>query len=74
MTDRGLAKRAAVFARLQAQLDALSPQSVLERGYSIVARDDGLIVRDSGEVQPGQDVVLTFARGGAQAQITRKLR
>ena len=70
--DRNLAQRAALFARVQAQIDALSPQAVLERGYSIITSADGRIVRTSDGVQVGEEVALNFARGYAQAQITRK--
>ncbi len=64
-------RRGAALARLGAHLNALSPQLVLERGYSIVARDDGHIVRDAAELAPGDDVTLTFARGGALGRVIR---
>jgi exodeoxyribonuclease VII large subunit len=70
-TARGLERRGAMLARLGAHLNALSPQLVLERGYSIVARADGHIVRDAAELAPADDVTLTFARGGALARVTR---
>jgi exodeoxyribonuclease VII large subunit len=71
-TERALERRAAALARLGAHLNALSPQLVLERGYSIVARDDGQIVRDAAELAPGDDVTLTFARGGALGRVIRR--
>ena len=47
----------------------LSPQQVLERGYSIVSTLDGRIVVDSTSVRTGDAVELTFARGRAGATI-----
>ena len=68
--QRTLAGGASTLDRLEAHLHALSPQLVLERGYSIASRADGHIVRDGTELQPGEDVNLTFARGGALAKVT----
>ena len=65
--------------RIGARLDALarslahlSPQAVFERGYAMVTVPEGQIVQDSAQVAPGDDVVLTFARGHAAAKITRR--
>jgi exodeoxyribonuclease VII large subunit len=59
-------------ARLAQNLAHLNPQAVLERGYAIVAGNDGAIVQDVRQVQKGDAVALTFARGGADARITRR--
>jgi exodeoxyribonuclease VII large subunit len=56
---------------LAQNLAHLNPRAVLERGYAIVARDDGVIVQDSQDVAPGTGVALTFARGAAHATIDR---
>ena len=47
----------------------LNPQAVLERGYSIVAAQDGRIVRDAGAIRPGESVTMRFARGSARSRI-----
>jgi exodeoxyribonuclease VII large subunit len=57
---------------LSENLEHLHPQSVLARGYSIVAREDGVIVRDSAELEVGSHVSLTLARGRAGARIETK--
>jgi len=64
--------------QLQARLEALAqnlahlnPRAVLDRGYAIVARSDGTIVQDARELAPGVDVSMTFARGVADATVTR---
>ncbi len=54
---------------LSAHLDHLNPQAVLSRGYSIVTRSDGAIVRDSRELEIGAPVNLTLARGRARALV-----
>jgi exodeoxyribonuclease VII large subunit len=58
--------------RWAANLAHLNPQSVLERGYSIVAREDGAIVRSAAEVQTGERLRLAFARGAARARVESK--
>ena len=58
--------------RLGAHLEHLNPRSVLERGYSIVARNDGRIVRSAAEVQTGERLRLAFARGAALARVESK--
>jgi len=65
-----LERRSAGLVRLDAHLNALSPQQVLERGYSIVLRQDGDIVRDGAQLAPGDEVTMTFARGGARARVS----
>ncbi len=42
---------------------SLSPQQVISRGFAVVRRQDGQVVRDPGEVVDGQLLELTLARG-----------
>jgi len=58
--------------RLGANLEHLNPRSVLERGYSIVAKVDGRIVRSAAEVQTSERLRLAFARGTALARVESK--
>ena len=49
---------------LHAQLSLLSPLAVLERGYSITkSLPGGSIVTDAAQVETGQDLEITVARG-----------
>ena len=66
---RLLEQHAARLGRMQANLDHLNPQAVLERGYSIVAKLGGQIVRSSQQVAAGEVLRLTFARGAAQTKV-----
>lgn len=52
-----------------AKLDALSPLQVLRRGYSIVQKEDGSVVRKREQVQPGETLCLTLHQGKIHAQV-----
>jgi len=54
---------------MAAHLAHLNPQSVFERGYSMVETAAGKIVRASSELEIDDDVKLTFARGWARAKV-----
>jgi exodeoxyribonuclease VII large subunit len=72
---RGGAERVAALdqrvAALASGLRHLSPQEVLERGYSIVTTEAGAVVQDAAQVAAGDDIALRFARGTAAARVTR---
>ena len=55
--------------RVQASLKQLSPEAVLQRGYSIVRDMQGQIVRDAGKLHPDERVELMMAKGSAKARI-----
>ncbi len=59
-------------ARLESALRHLSPQGVLERGYSIVTTASGAIVQDAAQTAVGDALGLRFARGTATARVTGK--
>jgi exodeoxyribonuclease VII large subunit len=65
----GLERTAARCASLGANLSHLDPAKVLERGYSIVEKLDGSVVRDSTALALGEAVVLRLAKGSAGARI-----
>ena len=73
LLERALRARVAMpvrrLAELSSALDALSPLAVLERGYSLAADVGGRLVRDAGDLEPGDRVVLRFHRGRAGADI-----
>ena len=51
------------------RLDALSPLSVLDRGYSVVMRDEH-VVSSVLELDEGSNIVIRFKDGTAEANIT----
>ena len=65
----GLAQR---LAALELGLRHLNPQGVLDRGYSIVTTAAGVVVQDAAAVTIGDRLRLRFARGAAEAQVTRR--
>lgn len=61
-------KRTAVTA-MAAQFNALSPEAVLKRGFSIARKTDGSLVRSSQELNIEDTINLIFAKGKAAAVI-----
>jgi exodeoxyribonuclease VII large subunit len=57
--------------RAMAKLDALSPLSVLTRGYSLTQKPDGEIVRDSHQTSAGERLNIRLARGKLEAKVTK---
>jgi len=60
----GLNQKSSGWESARSRLRALSPDAVLERGYSITRRErDGVIVRRAGDVEDGE-VLLTRVSAG----------
>lgn len=57
------------FVHAGAKLDALSPLSVLSRGFAVVTGSDGLAIRDSLQLSIGDPVQIKFFIGKAVAEI-----
>jgi exodeoxyribonuclease VII large subunit len=51
------------------RLRALSPRRVMERGYCLVRRPDGTLLRVAAELAVNDPVTIEFARGEADARI-----
>ena len=66
---RLLEQHEAMLVKLTAGLAHLNPQSVLERGYSIVEKSGGQIVRTVDQIAPGELLRLTFASGSAKTRV-----
>jgi exodeoxyribonuclease VII large subunit len=58
-----LGRHDADLAGLRAQVRALSPQATLDRGYAVVQRDAGGIVRDAATVSKGERLHARVATG-----------
>jgi exodeoxyribonuclease VII large subunit len=52
-----------------AHLRSLSPQSTMDRGYSVVQSDDGKIVRDATKLKAGAVLRIRAAQGEARASV-----
>jgi len=68
---RRIADKRGHLGALAAALSQLNPQSTLERGYSIVRKNNGEVVRGSPQVEAGDSVELCFAVGWAHAKISK---
>ena len=66
---RLLKQHDATLVKMSAGLAHLNPQAVLERGYSIVEKWGGQIVRSVEHIVVGESLRLTFARGAAQTRV-----
>jgi exodeoxyribonuclease VII large subunit len=68
---RQLDATASLLARLDAHVQHMNPQAVLERGYSITEAA-GTIVRDASRLAVGENVSITLARGRVTAEVKKK--
>lgn len=61
---------AALLDRLAAALSALSPLSVLERGYAIVRAEEGRVVSSCGQVEAGDALTIQLSDGSIRTKVT----
>ena len=55
--------------QIKARVRALSPQSTLDRGYSVVQLADGQILTDSKKVKAGDELRVRLAKGETKATV-----
>ena len=69
---RSLAHRldgaASDIGQTRARVRALSPLATLERGYAVVQREDGTVLRRAADVSPGELVRIRLAEGEVRAE------
>lgn len=58
--------------QVKARVRALSPQSTLDRGYSVVQLADGQIVTDPKKLKQGDELRLRLAKGETKATVQGK--
>jgi exodeoxyribonuclease VII large subunit len=59
-------------ATLRGQLSALSPLTVLRRGYSIVSTESGRVLTSSSDVAPGAALRIRLAEGRLAARVEER--
>ena len=64
-----LNKRAEQLSLGMASLDALSPLSVMNRGFSITEKASGEVVRDAADVKIGERLNVRLAKGSIKADV-----
>ncbi len=55
--------------RVEAELRALGPYNILERGYVIARDSDGKVVSQAGNLKPAEMLELTFADGSVETEV-----
>ena len=66
---RAVERRRSRHVASDGRLHALSPLAILERGYSIVRRHEGGVVRRAGDVRVGDTVEVHLAEGGIECRV-----
>jgi exodeoxyribonuclease VII large subunit len=65
----GLMRQQARIQQLQHQLQALSPVSILERGYALVFDASGKLLKSSEQVKSGDEISARLAHGTVTAHV-----
>lgn len=60
------------FIELTSKLDAMSPLKVLTRGYALVRREDGMVLKSVRQVEPGERIKVSLSDGSLTAAVTEK--
>jgi exodeoxyribonuclease VII large subunit len=59
--------------QVRAHLRSLSPQSTLDRGYSVATLEDGAIARDAAKIPAGSHLTIHLAKGSLEATVERRV-
>ena len=59
--------------QVRAHLRSLSPQSTLDRGYSVATLEDGAIARDAAKIPAGAHLTVRLAKGLLEATVERRV-
>ena len=59
--------------QVRAHLRSLSPQSTLDRGYSVATLEDGAIARDAAKIPAGAHLRVRLAKGSVEATVERRV-
>ena len=65
--DRTIEREVAEHSTRENMLRSLSPQSTLDRGYSVVRDSSGQVIADSGKVKAGTKLNIRLAKGEIEA-------
>jgi len=66
-----LMRRRGRLEQLAGELGALSPVAILERGYALVFNSSGNLVKDSEQVEAGEEIRARVARGEIKAVVKK---
>lgn len=68
-TQSRLQENRSELKHLAGLLNSLGPQAVLDRGYAVVSKTDGSIVRDPGQVAEGERLDVRVAEGRLKVKV-----
>ena len=68
-----LEKQRSALAGMAGRLDALSPLTVLSRGYALVQKEDGGVVKSIRAIAPGEMIMVRVADGRFGAKVEKPL-
>ena len=67
-----LAHRRQSLTAQTALLEAVSPQQILERGFSVVKNTRGQVIRNANALKQGQKLHIIFAEGETDVRVTKE--
>ena len=67
-----LAQRRQSLTAQTALLEAVSPQQILERGFSVVKNTRGQVIRNANTLKQGQKLHIIFAEGETDVRVTKE--
>jgi exodeoxyribonuclease VII large subunit len=67
-----LLRRRSRIEQIEHQLKALSPVAILERGYALVFDSSGKLVKNSAQVEVGNEISARLSRGSLSARVEKK--
>jgi exodeoxyribonuclease VII large subunit len=70
--EAGLRRRQAHWAAVNGRLESLSPLAVLRRGYALVYREDGGLLREASTARIDETITTRLANGSVTSRITGK--
>lgn len=68
--QRVITQNRQVLDKQTALLEAVSPQHILERGFSVVTNSKGKVIRSSSSLKQGQKLHIVFADGKTDVRVT----
>ena len=74
LSEIALSQKQQSFSVLAAALDAMSPLKVLGRGYAIVQKENGEIIKGYQDIAKGDQVLITLGEGGFTATVDSPLK
>jgi exodeoxyribonuclease VII large subunit len=67
-----LLRRRSRLEQIDQQLKALSPTAILERGYALVFDSSGKLVKNSAQIEAGEEISARLAHGSLTARVETK--